>query len=116
MGELNHEQLLEKYKEYHAFIFPTLGENFGHVIDESIKNGCPVILSRSVTPWDDYIDYIQLGGSLGKIDEFRKSVLTLLKTSQEQYNEFIIKNNEYIERNNSEYIKEQYYKLFLSCL
>ncbi len=33
-----------------AFLLPTLGENFGHVILEALSSGCPVILSDR-TPW-----------------------------------------------------------------
>jgi glycosyltransferase involved in cell wall biosynthesis len=32
------------------FVLPTLGENFGHVILESLSAGCPVLLSDR-TPW-----------------------------------------------------------------
>ncbi|MDA7675838.1 glycosyltransferase [Akkermansiaceae bacterium] len=34
-----------------AFLFPTFGENFGHVIAEALLAGCPVILSDQ-TPWN----------------------------------------------------------------
>jgi glycosyltransferase involved in cell wall biosynthesis len=40
---------------YDALIFPTLGENFGHVIFESLSAGCPVLLSDR-TPWLDLVD------------------------------------------------------------
>ena len=33
-----------------AFLLPTLGENFGHVILEALSAGCPVVLSDR-TPW-----------------------------------------------------------------
>jgi glycosyltransferase involved in cell wall biosynthesis len=33
-----------------VFLFPTRGENFGHVISESLAVGCPVVTSTS-TPW-----------------------------------------------------------------
>jgi glycosyltransferase involved in cell wall biosynthesis len=33
-----------------VFIFPTLGENFGHVIFESLSNSTPIIISDQ-TPW-----------------------------------------------------------------
>jgi len=36
--------------EYHFFLFPTLHENFGHVIFESLSYGIPVITSNN-TPW-----------------------------------------------------------------
>jgi glycosyltransferase involved in cell wall biosynthesis len=35
-------------------VFPTLGENFGHVIAESLSASCPVICSDQ-TPWNDVL-------------------------------------------------------------
>lgn len=35
---------------YNLLLFPTLGENFGHVVIESLGAGCPVLLSDQ-TPW-----------------------------------------------------------------
>ena len=32
------------------FLFPTITENFGHVISEAMSSGCPVIISNN-TPW-----------------------------------------------------------------
>ena len=43
----------EKFGEADLFIFPTLGENFGFVILESLLSGCPVILSSGTTPWEN---------------------------------------------------------------
>jgi glycosyltransferase involved in cell wall biosynthesis len=37
--------------KYHALILPTLGENFGHIIAESLLAGVPVIISNR-TPWN----------------------------------------------------------------
>jgi glycosyltransferase involved in cell wall biosynthesis len=37
---------------YDALLFPTLGENYGHVIVESLLAGCPAVLSDR-TPWRD---------------------------------------------------------------
>ena len=37
---------------YDAFIFPTLGENYGHVIAESMSAGCIPVISDT-TPWLD---------------------------------------------------------------
>lgn len=36
--------------QYDLFLFPTLGENFGHVIAESFSAGTPVLISDQ-TPW-----------------------------------------------------------------
>jgi glycosyltransferase involved in cell wall biosynthesis len=45
-----HEELMSEMKKHHAFILPTLGENFGHSIYEALINGLPVIISDQ-TPW-----------------------------------------------------------------
>lgn len=39
-------------REAHYFLFPTHGENFGHVIAESLAVGLPCVLSDT-TPWSD---------------------------------------------------------------
>lgn len=49
-GVIPHEAVVERLSRYDLFVFPTLGENFGHVILESLLAGCPVAVS-SVTPW-----------------------------------------------------------------
>ena len=51
-GALAHEGVLDTLAGYDAFVFPTLGENFGHVILESLLAGCPVVTSDQ-TPWRD---------------------------------------------------------------
>ena len=51
-GIVNHDQVHDTFKKYDAFIFPTLSENFGHVIVEALMVGCPVIISDQ-TPWSD---------------------------------------------------------------
>ncbi len=49
-GLLDHDDIIDVFREHHFFIFPTLGENFGHVISEALIGGCPVIISDQ-TPW-----------------------------------------------------------------
>ncbi|GGR36149.1 glycosyltransferase family 4 protein [Deinococcus ruber] len=51
-GVLKHDMVRKKFQEYDAFLFPTAGENLGHVIFESLSAGCPVIISDQ-TPWQD---------------------------------------------------------------
>jgi len=45
--------LEEVFTENDLFIFPTLSENFGHVIFESLSFGVPVVISDQ-TPWSFY--------------------------------------------------------------
>jgi len=55
-GELVPASRERTLMHYHAFLFPTLGENFGHVIFESLACGClPIISDR--TPWSDLPDH-----------------------------------------------------------
>lgn len=44
------EDVVTRLGQYDAFLFPTLGENFGFVIPESLAAGCPV-MSSPHTPW-----------------------------------------------------------------
>jgi glycosyltransferase involved in cell wall biosynthesis len=49
-GEIKHERVREVFAHHDLFLFPTLGENFGHVISEALLAGCPVLTSDQ-TPW-----------------------------------------------------------------
>jgi glycosyltransferase involved in cell wall biosynthesis len=53
-GELAPEEVRQTFSRYDAFLFPTLGENFGHVIAESLSASCPVICSDN-TPWTELL-------------------------------------------------------------
>lgn len=52
MGEVNPNDLTSLYSNYHFFLLPTWGENFGHAISEALLHGTPVIISNK-TPWKD---------------------------------------------------------------
>ncbi len=49
-GSLPGDQVFDKLKEYHLMFMPTTGENFGHIILESLMAARPVIISNN-TPW-----------------------------------------------------------------
>lgn len=55
-GNVESEEVVDKLKLHHVFLFPTLGENYGHVIQEALSAGCPCILSDQ-TPWQDLQKY-----------------------------------------------------------
>ncbi|EOV2490692.1 glycosyltransferase [Enterococcus faecalis] len=86
-GSLNHEDIDTVFRNYDAFLFPTKSENYGHVISESLTNGCPVIISDR-TPWND-IENGKEGYvcSLEDIEEFRKAIKLLYKLSSKEYQE-----------------------------
>lgn len=49
-GSLPPEQVGAALSAHHLFLFPTLGENFGHVVLEALLAGLPVLTSDR-TPW-----------------------------------------------------------------
>jgi glycosyltransferase involved in cell wall biosynthesis len=49
-GAVEHERVAAVFGDYDLFFFPTRGENFGHVILESMLAGTPVLLADT-TPW-----------------------------------------------------------------
>ncbi len=49
-GEIPHDEIGATLSRYHFFLFPTLNENFGHVVLEALAAGLPPILSDR-TPW-----------------------------------------------------------------
>lgn len=49
-GPIAPEMVSSTFARYDLFAFPTLGENFGHVIFESLRAGTPVLVSDQ-TPW-----------------------------------------------------------------
>lgn len=49
-GEVDPSNVSGTLDAYHALLFPTRGENFGHVILEALSVGCPVVISDQ-TPW-----------------------------------------------------------------
>jgi glycosyltransferase involved in cell wall biosynthesis len=54
-GELAPTEVCRTFARYDAFVLPTLGENFGYVIAESLSASCPVICSDK-TPWTQILE------------------------------------------------------------
>ena len=44
--------VVRELEGHHVFLFPTLGENYGHVIQEALSAGCVALISDQ-TPWQD---------------------------------------------------------------
>lgn len=49
-GPIESKDVVTMLGKYHLFLFPTLGENFGHVILEAMAAGCAILISDA-TPW-----------------------------------------------------------------
>ena len=50
--QVPHHKIIETFSQYDLFLFPSRGENFGHVVFESLAAGTPVLASDR-TPWRD---------------------------------------------------------------
>lgn len=51
-GAIPPDEVPSRLANEHFLLFPTFGENFGHVIPEALGAGCPALLSDQ-TPWMD---------------------------------------------------------------
>lgn len=114
-GEVPHEEVPNVFEQYHAFFFPTLGENYGHAIVESMMNNCLCILSKGVTPWDEYIEKLNIGAFLNDKVKFVEIIKRLVAADQDEISRMLIYNNKFIARKtNFEKDIKKYIQLFSS--
>ena len=53
-GPLERDNVLQSMQSADLLVFPTAGENFGHVIAEALSQSCPVMCSAN-TPWTNHL-------------------------------------------------------------
>ena len=88
-GVVKPERVMETFSQYHVFFFPTRGENFGHVILEAMRAGCPVLISDQ-TPWR-YLTDKQVGWDLsleGK-GQFVAALHSLIAMDDQTFREWV---------------------------
>lgn len=80
-GIVNPDQVIGVFQKYDLFFFPSGGENYGHVIAESLTSGTPVLISEN-TPWRN-LDKEGLGWDLklDKVESFKLVIEELASTS-----------------------------------
>lgn len=85
-GEVAHSEISGLFRSSHLFLFPTYGENYGHVIAESLANGCPLILS-DMTPWNDINKHnAGYSYSLTNTEGFRNALQEYVDMDQQEWN------------------------------
>ncbi|MBG6062548.1 glycosyltransferase involved in cell wall biosynthesis [Flavobacterium sp. CG_9.1] len=87
-GSVDGSTMNDVLQNYHFFILPSEGENFGHAILEALSAGCPVIISDK-TPWKS-LESKKIGWDL-PLDNPQKFVDAIEKASgmnQSIYNEW----------------------------
>lgn len=86
-GVLNREDVHSTFTDYDLLLFPTLSENYGHVIVESLVSGCPILISDQ-TPWKELeLYHAGYSFSLENMDVFSDAV------------------QEYVDMDNDDFIK-----------
>lgn len=68
-GEVETNNVPDVFAKYDIFLFPTLGENYGHVIFEALAAGCIPVISDQ-TPWKD-LEENEVGYVISLDDEGR---------------------------------------------
>lgn len=87
-GEVGHAQVHKVFSANHLFLFPTFGENFGHVILESLMAGCPVLLSDQ-TPWRG-LEQLGVGWDipLHAADKFQAALQACVQMNDDAFSSF----------------------------
>ncbi|MEH7214276.1 glycosyltransferase [Priestia megaterium] len=97
-GLIKHESILKIFHENHIFLFPTLGENYGHVISEALIGGCPIIISDQ-TPWRNLEeDKVGWDINLNNIDKFIDSIQYCTDLDDKTYQKLSLNAFEYGKR------------------
>lgn len=87
-GIIDNQKIPAIIKDYHFSFLPSLGENFGHSILESMSFACPVLISDR-TPWRNLED-LKVGWDipLNNEQKFVDTIQYCLNMKQELYNEW----------------------------
>ena len=64
-------------------------------------NNCLCILSKGVTPWDDYIEHLDIGAKLDKQEKFVEIINRMIKMDQADIDKMLKFNNAYIKEKTS---------------
>lgn len=85
-GELSFEEVQPMVDKYHFLFLPTLNENFGHSIYETLMSACPVLISDT-TPWNGINDgYCGFALPLKAKEEWRNSIEFMAQLDNDLYN------------------------------
>ena len=108
-GPFTHDEVHEKFSQHDCFLFPTLSENYGHVIAESLMVGTPVIISDT-TPWTD-INGTGAGFAISLEDrnKFINSLQYVVDLDENDYSSMSKKAYEYVvAKTHIDELKEKY--------
>lgn len=101
------------FAQYHCFVFPTLSENYGHVIAEAISAGCMLAVSRGTTPWDNIAGNGGWVCTLGNDQEWASALNEIISLDNITFNNYKQKLCCYVEEKlEVEKLNNKYKKMF----
>ena len=112
-GNIQSEEVVNTLKEHHLFLFPTLGENYGHVIQEALSAGCVCLLSDQ-TPWQD----LEKNGagyifSLEEVEKYVTQIEEYANMQEDVFNIWADKAKQYaIKKSNLKVVNTGYREIF----
>ena len=110
------DEVLDVFSKNDIFLFPTKGENFGHVIYEALSVGCIPIISDQ-TPWQN-LEEKKCGFvcKLSEIESFRRAIMKSKKNADD-FNQLKKNAVSYAEKNILNLLKNQDIEscLWMSC-
>ncbi len=87
-GVLQPYEFEATFPNYHALLFPTQHENYGHVIAEALSYSLPVLISNQ-TPWQNLAQHkAGMDISLSDTDAFVKQITEFYTMNNAQFNEW----------------------------
>ncbi len=87
-GSLESHKVMQVLKEAHFLFMPTSGENFGHIILQSLTAGTPVIISDQ-TPWKDLKNkHCGWDVALNQTERFIEILETCSEMTQSDYDNY----------------------------
>lgn len=96
-GALDPQDAKHIYDNYDCFLFPTLSENYGHVIVEALFSNCPVVLSKGTTPFDDCSNRGGYVVELSHPNEFTRCLENIAKMNQNEYQTIVRELQKYVD-------------------
>lgn len=111
-GNVRPDRVMQILQKNHAFISPSLGENYGHAIAEALSLGLPAIISTN-TPWVD-LEKANAGFNLElNAQQFLEKIEALYSMDEATFSKMQLAANRYIKKEiNISKLKNQYFKLF----
>lgn len=85
-GSIENTKVMGMLKKHHFMFMPSTGENFGHIILQSLTAGCPVIISDQ-TPWKNLKNNnIGWDISLKDVNKFSDTIDFCAQMNQDEFN------------------------------